>query len=416
VVKDGVSLTAALDHTLPQLSQAKDKAFVQALCYGVMRWYLQLDFLLSKLTQKPIRDLDVRLLILIGLYQLQYMRVKTYAAVSETVSAVPKKKSWARPLVNAVLRKFVRDQEALMASLEPESSAAFAHPQWLCDFFSANWPEHFEQILVANNQMPPMTLRLNIERCSRDHYMQKLNAQGLASNIHPVSPSALTLEQPVAVERLPGFAKGLVFVQDAAAQLAAELLDVQSGHRVIDICAAPGGKTTHILEQQPQLKSLTAVDIDTNRLQRVAENLQRLQLRAELVAGDARRPEQWWDGRRYDRVLLDAPCSATGVIRRHPDIKMLRKPEDIDSLVKMQEQVLRASWQLLKPGGMLLYATCSVLQKENEKQIKAFVESHDDAEHKPINAQWGRQRQYGRQILTGDHQMDGFYYACINKH
>lgn len=415
VVKEGVSLTAALDQALPELAQVKDRAFVQALCYGVMRWYLQLEFLLSQLTHKPIKDLEIKLLALIGLYQLQHMRVKAYAAVSETVSAVPRKKSWARPLLNAVLRKFQREQTGLIANLTANEAADYAHPQWLCDFFKANWPDQFEQLLTANNEMPPMTLRINTQRCSRKDYSQNLEAQGISSHKHPSCSSALVLEQPTSVEQLPGFAEGLVFVQDAAAQLAAKLLDVQPGDRVLDICAAPGGKTTHILEMQPQLKHLTALDIDSKRLQRVAENLQRLKLKAELIAGDAGDPESWWDGQLYDRILLDAPCSATGVIRRHPDIKMLRRPEDIDQLVVVQQQILQACWGLLKPGGVLLYATCSVLQKENEKQIKTFVESHENAYHKSIDANWGSLRQYGRQVLTGDQEMDGFYYARIEK-
>lgn len=415
VIRNGVSLTVALDRVLPDLAESQNRAFVQALCYGVMRWYLQLEFILDQLTHKPIKDLEIKLLAIIGLYQLQHMRVKTYAAVSETVSATPKKKAWARPLLNALLRKFQREQSQLITKLEADPCPATAHPQWLYAFFKTNWPQQYQQILTANNQLAPMTLRVNRRRCSRDQYSQNLLACGIKHHPHPYCASALVLESAVPVALLPGFNEGLVFVQDAAPQLAAELLAVQPGHRVLDVCAAPGGKTTHILEQQAQLKQLIALDIDSKRLQQIAQNLQRLKLQAELLIGDAREPERWWDGQLFDRILLDVPCSATGVIRRHPDIKMLRWPEDIDQLVIVQQQILQASWRLLKPDGMLLYATCSVLVKENEKQIKRFVENQGDAQHKMIVANWGYQRQYGRQILTGEDEMDGFYYACINK-
>lgn len=416
VVKNGVSLKVSLEQIFPKLTQERDMAFVQAICYGVMRWYLQLDFILAKLLHKPIKDLEIKLLLLVGIYQLNYMRVKDYAAVSETVAAVPKKKSWAQPFINAILRKFLQKQQSINASLNTVATSAHAHPQWLLALFKDDWPNQYSQLLDANNQLPPMALRINIQRCTRESYAQKLKERGLSSHKHPYCPSALVLERAIATEKLPGFAEGWVFIQDGAAQLAAELLDVHPKHKVLDLCAAPGGKTTHILEQQPKLASLTAVDINYKRLQLVADNLQRLRLTADLLVGDARYCNKWCDEKFYDRILLDAPCSATGVIRRHPEIKMLRKPEDIAQLVTLQQQILQSSWGLLKSGGMLLYATCSVLQQENEKQIQRFIANNADAKIKKINANWGHQQQYGRQILTGNQEeMDGFYYACINK-
>jgi len=414
VLQDGQSLTAALDQAIPTIESSKDRAFVQALCYGVCRQYHRLDFILHELLDKPLKDIDIKALALIGLYQLKYMRVKPHAAVSETVAAT-RKKPWAKALINALLRKYLREQDRLEQKADKEPSAALSHPGWIIRQIEQDWPSQASSILQENNRQPPMALRVNLAKISREHYLQQLAGREIAAAGVEFCRSALILEKPVAVELLPGFAEGLVSVQDAAAQLAAKLLEVRAGHRVLDVCAAPGGKTTHILESQQQLTELVAVDIDESRLQRVSENCKRLGLQAKLVLGDATNPEDWWDGKAFDRILLDAPCSALGVIRRHPDIKLLRRAEDIESLQALQKNILQAIWPLLARGGLLVYATCSVLKQENEQQIQDFLAAHNDAVEVPIIDSWGFARNYGRQIFTGESAMDGFYYARISK-
>ncbi|UOA09176.1 16S rRNA (cytosine(967)-C(5))-methyltransferase RsmB [Methylobacter sp. S3L5C] len=414
VIQDGQSLTAALDSALQTVDSVKDKAFIQALCYGVCRSYHRLDFILSQLLDKPLKDQDVKALALVGLYQLKYMRVKPHAAVSETVLAA-RKKPWAKALINALLRRYLREQEELEQKADNVQFSAVSHPGWLIKQIEQDWSQQAQQIFLENNQQPPMTLRVNLAHTSQDRYLQQLSDQGIGAVAVSFCPSAIILDKPVAVDLLPGFADGVISVQDAAAQLAAGLLDVKAGQRVLDVCAAPGGKTAHILEQQAQLKELVAVDIDAFRMQRVSDNLQRLKLSAKLVVGDAASPQDWWDGQLFERILLDAPCSALGVIRRHPDIKLLRRAEDIKPLQTLQQNILRAVWPLLAPGGIMLYATCSILKQENEQQIEVFLAEHPDAVELPIDAVWGFSGSHGRQIMTGESAMDGFYYARIRK-
>jgi len=414
VLQDGQSLTAALDNAFLAIDSAKDRAFIQALCYGVCRQYHRLDFILSQLLEKPLKDADVKALALVGLYQLKFMRVKPHAAVSETVLAA-RKKPWAKSLINAVLRTYLREQEGLEHKADKCQVAALSHPDWLIKQIEQDWPEQALRIFLENNLQPPMVLRVNLSKTSREDYLQLLTGQDIAAEPVSFCPSAIRLDKPVPVDQLPGFAGGLVSVQDTAAQLAAGLLDVQPGHRVLDVCAAPGGKTAHILESQSQLQELVAVDIDEFRMQRVGENLQRLNLQAKRVVGDAANPASWWDGKPFDRILLDAPCSALGVIRRHPDIKLLRRAEDIGQLQALQKSILQAVWPLLAPGGLLLYATCSILKQENERQVQAFLAEHADAIELPIEADWGVAGVCGRQILTGESAMDGFYYARLSK-
>lgn len=415
VLQDGQSLTTALESTLQTVESGKDRAFIQALCYGVCRTYHRLDFILSELLDKPLKDQDVKALALVGLYQLKYMRVKPHAAVSETVLAA-RKKPWAKALINALLRSYLREQDSLEQKADNVQSAAVSHPDWLIRQIEQDWPQQAQQILLENNQQPPMALRVNLARISRDSYLLQLSALGMVASAVSFCPSAVILVKPVTVDLLPGFAEGLVSVQDTAAQLAAGLLGVQAGHRVLDVCAAPGGKTAHILEHQPHTRELVAVDVDESRMQRVSDNLQRLRLSARLVVGDAANPKNWWDGQLFDRILLDAPCSALGVIRRHPDIKLLRRAEDIKPLQALQQNILRAAWQLLAPGGIMLYATCSILKQENEHQIDAFLADRSDAVELPIDAPWGYAASHGRQIMTGESAMDGFYYARLGKH
>jgi len=414
VLQDGQSLTAVLESALKAVESGKDRAFIQALCYGVCRTYHRLDFILSELLDKPLKDQGVKALALVGLYQLKYMRVKPHAAVSETVLAA-RKKPWAKALINALLRSYLREQDKLEQKADNVQSAAESHPDWLIKKIQEDWPQQAQQILHENNQQPPMALRVNLARISTDQYLQQLSEQGIEAVAVSFCPSAIILDKPVAVDLLPGFAEGLVSVQDTAAQLAAGLLDVQAEHRVLDVCAAPGGKTAHILEHQPQLKELVAVDIDESRLQRVSDTLQRLRLPAKLVVGDAASPQDWWDGQLFDRILLDAPCSALGVVRRHPDIKLLRRAEDIKPLQALQLNILNAVWPLLAPGGIMLYATCSILKQENEQQIDAFLAEHPDAVELPIDAVWGFAGSHGRQIMTGESAMDGFYYVRLGK-
>jgi len=414
VLQDGQSLTAALDNAFLAIESGKDRAFIQALCYGVCRQYHRLDYILSQLLDKPLKDTEVKALALVGLYQLKYMRVKPHAAVSETVLAA-RKKPWAKSLINAVLRTYLREQEELEHKADKIQVAALSHPDWLIKQIERDWPEQALNIFLENNLQPPMVLRVNLAKVSREQYLQLLTGQNVEAEIVSFCPAAIKLDKPVPVDILPGFADGLVSVQDTAAQLAAGLLDVRPGHRVLDVCAAPGGKAAHILESQPQLKELVAVDIDESRMHRVSENCRRLKLQATLMVGDAANPSGWWDGKPFDRILLDAPCSALGVIRRHPDIKLLRRAEDIQQLQALQQSILKAVWPLLASGGLMVYATCSILKQENEQQVKAFLAEHGDAVELPINAGWGTSGACGRQIFTGESAMDGFYYACISK-
>ena len=416
VISDGYSLTAALDNQLPKLKDHKDRAFVQALCYGVIRHYYTLDFIVEQLLSSPLKpkDGDIKALLLVGLYQLQHMRVKPHAAVSETVAAT-RHKPWAKSLVNAILRRYLRDAIELQSACSANRQATLNHPDWIIQALAASWPTQNQQILAANNQPPPMALRINLLQNNRTQYLQLLaeldiNAQAVAH-----CPTALILENALNVEQLPGFTEGRVSVQDVAAQLAAGLLDAKPGHRVLDMCAAPGGKTAAILEQQTGLQSMLAIDIDAKRLKRVSDNLQRLHLQADVLTADASNPQSWAEGRLFDRILLDAPCSGFGVIRRHPDIKLLRRESDIAALQDLQAKILKAAWTLLAPGGILLYATCSVLKQENEEQIARFLTEHSDAVDIAIDADWGITRPHGRQILTGDLAMDGFYYAKLGK-
>lgn len=415
VLKEGQSLSTLLPYRFQSLPPER-RALAQELCYGTLRWAPRLQAILNALMDKPLKakDSDIQSLLLLGLYQLAYMEIPAHAAVSETVAITGVlNKGWAKGLVNAVLRRFQRERQALERNLENDPVAQSAHPAWLLKLLQQAWPDDWQAIVAANNQRPPMTLRVNRSQSSRDDYLLRLESEGFAAAASPYAPDALTLERPVNVEQLPGFDRGHVSVQDSAAQLAAVLVAPQAGMRVLDACAAPGGKTGHLLEICKDIE-LTALDLEETRLGRVEENLQRLGFSATLIAADASRPD-WWDGTPFDRILLDAPCSASGVIRRHPDIKLLRQPEDIPRLVALQATILESLWPMLKPGGMLVYATCSILPQENAGQLANFLANHDDAKERPIEAKWGQVADVGRQILPDQDRMDGFYYACIEK-
>jgi 16S rRNA (cytosine967-C5)-methyltransferase len=412
------SLAEALPAGLQAVAGAQQRALVQELSYGTLRWYYRLDAMLGRLLARPLkqRDADIRCLLLAGLYQLDQLSIPPHAAVHETVQAARAlNKHWAKGLVNAVLRSYLRQCGELEQVIAADETAKYAHPAWLIGRFGADWPEDRDALLAANNARPPFSLRINGQRLTREEYLgilaeQSIEAAPLANTSHGV-----VLERPLPVEDVPGFSQGIVSVQDGAAQLAAGLLQLAPGQRVLDACAAPGGKTAHILETEPELAALTALDIDARRLERVRDNLSRLGLQAELLQGDAGEPDSWWNAINYDRILLDVPCSATGVIRRHPDIKLLRKHDDIAVLARRQTKLLDAMWPLLAPGGMLLYCTCSVLLAENSGQLERFFGVQADAEELPIKASWGRACRFGRQVLTGEDDMDGFYFACLRK-
>ena len=402
---------------LDDSKDVRERALAMELSNGVLRWRFRLEALLSKLLDRPLRkkDSDIRLLLLVALYELIELRTPDYAVVSEAVSQTRRAgKKWAAAMVNAVLRSFIRDKTELLSSVDQQRVARYSHPQWLIDLFTQDWPEQVEQILAANNQRPPMWIRVNRARVSVEDYSAKLQAARIKADRHPFAGAALKLDSPVDVSRLPGFEQGLVSVQDAAAQLAAELLEAANYERVLDLCAAPGGKTCHVLETAAGV-DMTAVELEPRRMQMLRQNLDRLGLNASLVIGDATEVDAWWDGRAFDRILVDAPCSASGVIRRHPDIKSLRHVDDLVALADVQQQILRQAWRMLKPGGTLLYVTCSVLKQENELQIERLLAACDRATERFIEADWGIACRYGRQLLPGHLDGDGFYFARLVK-
>lgn len=412
---------ASLNSSLPvQLDKVedRDRGFTQDLAFGTARWQPRLSALAAKLLQKPFKaaDADVEALLLVGLYQLLYSRVPAHAAIGETVGCADKlKKPWAKALLNAVLRRAQRESEALLAELEHDPVVRTAHPRWLQKSLKAFWPEQWEAICAANNAHPPMILRVNRRHNSRDTYLTLLTNAGINASACVYSQDGIVLETAGDVRSLPGFAEGWISVQDEAAQLAADLLDLAPGQRVLDACCAPGGKTCHIMEVQPGLAGVVAVDLEAKRLVRVRENLARLGLEAELIAADGRDTATWWDGKPFQRILLDAPCSATGVIRRHPDIKLTRQPDDIAALAVLQGELLDALWPTLEVGGILLYATCSTLPTENTEVIQAFLARTSGARELDIATTAGIKQPHGRQLLAQEGGHDGFYYAKLIK-
>ncbi|MFJ3010696.1 MULTISPECIES: 16S rRNA (cytosine(967)-C(5))-methyltransferase RsmB [Pseudomonas] len=412
---------ASLNSSLPtQLDKVedRDRGFTQDLAFGTARWQPRLSALAEKLLQKPFKaaDADVEALLLVGLYQLLYTRVPPHAAIGETVGCADKlKKPWAKGLLNAVLRNAQRESETIFAELERDPVVRTAHPRWLQKSLKAFWPEQWEAICAANNAHPPMILRVNRRHHSRDAYLGLLSDVGIAATPCVYSRDGIVLEAAADVRSLPGFAEGWISVQDEAAQLAADLLDLAPGQRVLDACCAPGGKTCHILEAEPALAGVVAVDLEAKRLVRVKENLERLGLSAELIAADGRDTAAWWDGKPFQRILLDAPCSATGVIRRHPDIKLTRQADDIAALALLQGELLDALWKTLEVGGILLYATCSTLPTENTEVIAAFLERTPGARELDLATTAGIKQPHGRQLLAQQGGHDGFYYAKLIK-
>ena len=410
VVANGSSLEAAL--AASPAPAERDIGLLRELSYGALRWHHRLQHQAKRLLARPLdpRDAQLASLLRLGLYQVQWLRIPDHAAVSATVAAAEVLgKRRAKGLVNAVLRRFLREREPLAESLRDVREAVTSHPDWMVDRLSTEWPDAWRRMIDANNHPPPMWLRVNARRTTRAVYLDMLAAADIAANPGPTVSSAVLLEEPQPKDTLPGFADGLVSVQDAGAQLAARSLAPKPGHRVLDACAAPGGKCAHLLERFPGLGELVAVDRDRRRLAATSAELGRLGLRASVLCGDAASPHEWWDGRRFDRILLDAPCSALGVIRRHPDIKVLRRPHDIAQAASAQRRLLEALWPLLNPGGRLLYVTCTTVREENQEQIQAFLAGTPDAFSDD------GETPSSRQILPGETNMDGFYYACVTK-
>ncbi len=411
-----------LDEALPIATAGlpdRDRALAQEISYGVLRWYFRFMPVVERLLHRPMNatDLDLKVLLLAALHEMEHLRTPDHAAVSEAVAGTRLLgKPWASGLVNALLRRFQRERTQMLADVLREPSARLAHPLWLIEELQRDWPDQWEQILTRGNERPPMDIRLNLGRCPRPQYVQELAAAGIVSLESPLVKSGVRLESAVNVQNLPGFDSGLVTVQDLAAQLAAPLLDPQPGQRVLDACAAPGGKATHVLESCPQIDELVALDRGADRVGLLTASLRRLQLSARVIDGDARSPAQWWDGVQFDRILLDAPCSATGVIRRHPDIKILRQASQLPQLEQLQAALLDGLWPLLAPGGRLLYVTCSLLHRENDQQIENFRARHKDVRMLPISATWGIATACGRQTLPSLDDTDGFYYALLERH
>ncbi|WP_193068522.1 16S rRNA (cytosine(967)-C(5))-methyltransferase RsmB [Halomonas sp. 3D7M] len=416
VLTDQGSLAGLDEHSVI----ARDRSLLKELCYGTCRRLPRLEALAGALLKQPFkkRDSDVHALLLVGIYQLLYMRIPAHAAVGETAGAARLLgKEWATRVLNGWPRRLQRESEELQAAVDLDESVALEHPPWLLNALRSAWPEQWRAIAAANNEPGPMTLRVNQHYNDREAYLQQLTEQGLSGHLCLHAPDGITLDAPCDVSILPGFEEGHVSVQDEAAQLSAALLGPalapRPGAHVLDACCAPGGKTAHLLEQFDI--ALTAIDSDNQRLGRVDDTLNRLGLTAELQHADATQ-QDWWNGAPFDAILLDAPCSGTGVIRRHPDIKKLRRKEDIRQLAKLQRQLLDNLWPLLRPGGTLLYATCSVLPEENAEQIKAFLDRTPDAKvTTPNDVAWGEPSGQGRQLFPAQSSHDGFFYARLEK-
>ncbi|ETX12190.1 RNA methyltransferase [Marinomonas ushuaiensis DSM 15871] len=397
---------------------------LKELCFGVCRQYPKLNSVALSLLSHPFeeKDTDLYATLLLGLYQLSYMNTPDHAAVNESVEACRLlNKDWATKLMNAVLRRYQREGDEIIASLESMPSVEYNQPKWLVKRFNKHWPDQLEEIIEASNTHPPMCIRVNESAVSRETYQTQLSELGIKSNAGEFSPSALYLRNAVRVSELPNFEEGFSSVQDEAAQLSAHILLPKSGEKVLDACAAPGGKTGHLLEVAKDIE-LTAVELEPWRMEKIESNLERLGYSAHLICADAGDLDAWWEGEQFDKILLDVPCSATGVIRRNPDIKINRKPADINELVEIQREIVNQVWKTLKPNGFLLYVTCSLMPEENEQQIHQFLESQLDANEVPLNTinedlsiEWGIPVSHGRQLFPSLEGHDGFYYCLLQK-
>lgn len=407
-VLGGRNLNQVLSEVMKNLPEQtpQQRGALQDLSYGSLRFYGQLNCIIDALLNKPLQDVRIRYLLLIALYQLQYSKAAQHAVVDFAVSSVRNINPAASGLVNAILRNFLRNKDQLIKNASNTDVGRYSYPQWWINEIKSQYGKQAEQILLAGNQRPPMTLRVNKKQTSVGKYLNSLNILDISAEL--IEPEAILLRQAVMVDKLPGFMDGLVSVQDAGAQYAAALLDINEGMRVLDACAAPGGKSAHLLEKA-NIK-LVALDKDAQRLERVRENMHRLKLDVILLQGDAAQPADWWDGQQFQRILADVPCSATGVVRRHPDIKWLRRKEDIEKFALQQEDILSALWPLLESGGKLLYVTCSIFKRENQQVISRFLNQHPEAVQIPLNLPGMIQGQ----LLPND-QHDGFFYALLHK-
>jgi len=420
VVHGGTSLDVALAEHEPRVA-AIDRSLLRMLCYGCLREHWRLADWIARLVPKPLRHRDrvINALLAVGLFQIVEMRVPDHAVVSETVAAARRlRRPKLAGLVNACLRRFLRDDLAATAAAGDE--ALWNHPAWIIERLRHDWPDDWQSILVAGNERAPMWLRANGRHNSAQAYRQRLQADGFEAELLPALPDAVRLLAPLPVEDLPGFEPGDVSVQDGAAQIAARWLLMRDRLRVLDACAAPGGKSGHLLELGREPMSLLCIDSDELRLQKIGENLARLGAAATIRAADASNPQDWWDGRPFDGILLDAPCSASGVIRRHPDIKLLRRDSDVGRLAALQSALLSALWPTLAPGGTLLYVTCSVFAAENDAVTGDFLRNHSDAFENDLLPNNNihdlmRKKSCGYQVLPGTAALDGFYYAALEK-
>lgn len=440
VLGKGESFTGDIDSLASKASASQsanrpsddknDRGFYRELCFGTLRHFYKLDAQLQPLLKKPFakKDADIHALLLIGLYQIQYMRTPDHAAISASVEAAKHlKKIWAKGLVNAVLRNFLRQQNAGNTETPLADAAAASHPQWLFEKLKQDWPDHWQNMVEYNNSPPPMAVRINRQQQSREQYQQQLAASDITSQPVPYTDCGLMLDGAVAISQLPDFEQGVSSVQDPGAQLAASLLNASDKMRVLDACSAPGGKAIHILEIAPKC-SLLAIDSSSDRLLRVEENIARHQqgrqhsqtdaAQINCLHTDANNTKSWWDGKAFDRILLDAPCSGTGIISHHPDIKLLRRPGDINTFAKQQMQLLNNLWPLLASDGELLYCTCSIMPEENARLIDAFLAATPKAKALPIECdegEWGIACGAGRQLLPNRGKNGGFFYARLSK-
>lgn len=416
VVDHGDSLDGMWPRADRELPDPRDRAQLRAIVNHALRVLPRVAALLDRLLVRPLpkREAAVRYLLLVALAQLDGGIGADYAVVGSTVSAMRALGKAAQAgLANAVLRRFGRERDALIATLPNDDGVRYGHPAALAARIRRDWPDEADAILAAAQVEAALWIRVNRRRAAVDAVAASLAADGIVAERFAGLPDALRLPHSLPVERLPGFAAGALSVQDGAAQLAVDLLDLRPGQRFLDACAAPGGKLAHALERVPTIAAL-ALERDLRRSERIAQTLTRLGLTADCRVADAAAVDTWWDGQPFDRILLDAPCSGTGVIRRHPDIRWRRDAAGIEHAVAEQQRLLDALWPLLAPGGRLVYATCSILPDENALSIERFRARHPDAVALPVVPDWfGRVAGGGRQLLPGEHGMDGFYYAVL---
>ena len=417
VIYEGLSIGDAIDDQLKNKDiSIQDRGFIQSLSFGVTRWYWQLSDQLKPLLKKPLKSKErqVKLILLVGIFQIQHLQTPSHAAVSDTVKCCQQlNKLWAKNLINACLRNYIRKQETTVKQQLPPTH--YSHPQWMIERIEQAWPDQKKFIFAANNLAAPLCLRVNSKYCSQENYLSLLTENSIEASKDPYSEIGIRIKSSIPVQNLPKFSDGWVSVQDTASQLIHQFLQTTNVDRVLDACAAPGGKTSLLLEHANDNIVMHAVDIKGNRNNKLMQTLERLNLTAKIFTGDASKPMEWWDGKPYQRILVDAPCSGLGVIRRHPDIKHLRQVEDIEQLKQAQSAILESCWTLLEDNGQLLYTTCSILPEENEQQIEAFLQKHSEATPIIIDHPTAIKLEHGRQTLPGISDMDGFYYCLLHK-